>query len=676
MYSNKTVKSETPTFKHFARKSYSLFSALGREVKIGVLSAATLLTAGTAATAQTTTRVTTDKELKLEEVVISASRAPISADRCPRMVTVLESTDIASIPAQSINDIIKYVAGADVRQRGPLGAQADISLRGGTSEQIAILLNGINICDPQTGHNAFQLPVTKDEILRVEILEGPSSRIYGTSSLIGAINIITRQDTSSSIQLEGGSHGYLTGSAASGLRHGRLTSRGSISHTRSDGYTRNKAGQLNSDFRGSNAYYHAIYDHPQYKAEAQIGWMDKHIGANTYYSSRFDNQYEAIQKKLISIKATSKGRLHLTPSISWNRHNDRFELIRGDESTIPFNYHQTDVITLSLGSYFDTPLGRTSLGADMRNEDWKSNNKGEPLHTKRHIHGTSHHYTHGLNRTNTSLYLEHNLVWRIMTLSAGITAAKNSWNEMNLRYYPGADLSLRPLRGLDIYASANKSLRMPSFTELYYSDREHISNKYLKPEEASSIEGGIKYHNGALDLKASAYLYKGSNMIDWIRKDINEKWQSVNYTRINTRGINIDATLNLLKLLPGQQIMHSLRLGYNHIDQDKKNKDNILSKHVLEYLKDKLTAHATITPHKSLRIDINYMWQQRAGYYNDGGGKSKYSPYGLLDARIAWKRTHYEIYAETLNLLDKDYIDYGGVPQPGRWITTGIKIRI
>lgn len=672
MNSNKTLKRETPTFKHFARKSYSLFAALGREVRIGVLGAATLITASTAATAQTTTK--TDKELKLEEIVITASRAPISPDNAPRMVTILEDTDIAAIPAQSINDIIKYVAGADVRQRGPLGAQADISLRGGTSEQIAILLNGINICDPQTSHNVFQLPITKDEIQRIEILEGPSSRIYGTSSLMGAINIITRHDTTTSLRLETGSHGYLTSSAASGHKHGRLTNRGSISHTRSDGYTRNKAGQLNSDFRGSNAYYHAIYDHKQYKAEAQIGWSNKHIGANTYYSSRFDNQYEAIQKQLISIKATSKGRLHLTPSISWNRHNDRFELIRGDESKIPFNHHQTDVITLTLSSYFDTPLGRTSLGADMRNEDWKSNNKGEPLHTKRPIHGTNHHYTHGLNRTNTSLYLEHNLVWRIMTLSAGLTAVKNSWNEMNFHYYPGADLSLRPLRGLDLYASANKSLRMPSFTELYYSDHEHISNKYLKPEEATSIEGGIKYHNQTLNLKASAYLYKGRNMIDWIREDTNEKWQSVNHTRINTRGINIDATLNLHKLLPNQQIMHSLHLSYNHIDQNKKN--NTLSTHTLEYLKHKFTAHATITPLKSLKMDINYIWQQRNGYYNTGSGKTKYSPYGLLDARISWKTPHYEIYTKTLNLLNKNYIDYGGVPQPGRWITTGIKIEI
>ncbi len=123
------------------------------------------------------------------------------------MVTVLDRADIAQAPVQSINDLLKYAVGVDVRQRGPIGAQTDISVRGGTSEQIIILLNGINICDPQTGHNAMDLPVDMSEIVRIEVLEGPAGRIYGTSSLVGAINIVTRpaSTTSADVTVEGGS---------------------------------------------------------------------------------------------------------------------------------------------------------------------------------------------------------------------------------------------------------------------------------------------------------------------------------------------------------------------------------------------------------------------------------------------------------------------------------------
>ena len=82
-----------------------------------------------------------------------------------------------------------------------------------TQNKSTVLLNGINICDAQTGH---KLPLisqlTISEIERIEVLEGPAARVYGTSSLLGAINIVTRtpQKTSLSAHIEGGSYGYLS----------------------------------------------------------------------------------------------------------------------------------------------------------------------------------------------------------------------------------------------------------------------------------------------------------------------------------------------------------------------------------------------------------------------------------------------------------------------------------
>jgi len=108
------------------------------------------------------------------------------------MVTVLSREDIKAAPVQSVNDLLKYAVGVDVRQKGALGALTDVSIRGGNSEQITVLLNGINICDAQTAHNTFDFPVDISEIERIEVLEGPAGRVYGTSSLLGAINIVTK----------------------------------------------------------------------------------------------------------------------------------------------------------------------------------------------------------------------------------------------------------------------------------------------------------------------------------------------------------------------------------------------------------------------------------------------------------------------------------------------------
>ena len=214
MYKPTIQKRSVLKFKHFSNHGYSLFAVLGKEVLIGVLSVATLQHATAKGISIEADKAETDstasRNVMLQEVNVTGTRAPLTVSQQARMVTVLSREDIQAAPVQSVNDLLKYAAGVDVRQKGPLGALTDVSIRGGNSEQITVLLNGINICDAQTGHNAFDFPVDISEIERIEVLEGPAARVYGTSSLLGAINIVTRtpEKTSLSAHAEGGSYGY------------------------------------------------------------------------------------------------------------------------------------------------------------------------------------------------------------------------------------------------------------------------------------------------------------------------------------------------------------------------------------------------------------------------------------------------------------------------------------
>ena len=672
------------TFKQFGRKGYSLFACLGREVLIGTLSVATLTYAkadGISIEPIKPDTTKTSREVRLEEVNVTGSRAPLTRGQQARMVTVLERADIQAAPVQSINDLLKYAVGVDVRQRGPIGAQTDVSIRGGNYEQITILLNGINICDPQTGHNAFDFPLDISDIERIEVLEGPAGRVYGTSSLVGAINIVTKKDTESGLDahLDGGSYGYLNTGARVALQ-GKTSHSLSANLTRSDGYSRNKAGGLNADYSGGKAFYQGSYDDGQFNVSWHAGLSTRGFGSNTFYGAKWDDQYEHTMKTYTAIQAENKqGRFHLRPSIYWNHTTDRFELFRDAPDIYPFNYHRTDVYGVNLNSYFDWALGRTALGAELRNEDLVSGNLGEPLSKPHHIHGTDRDYDHGLNRTNISFVLEHNILLKRFTLSAGIVAVKNSWNEMNMRVYPGIDASYRIGDYWKIYASYNTSLRMPSATELYYSVGGHKADKHLKPEELEAVEGGIKYASRTVEGSLSIYHNHCKNLIDWIRRtsDADAPWESVNFTKVNATGIETALDFNLSEMLPSQNMLRKLNIAYCYIDQNKVEEHGIQSQYALEYLRHKLTCNLQMHIWNCLDMGIHYRFQDRTGTYtNAEGNVQDYKPYGVVDARLSWNAEKYNLYVEANNLFDKTYVDFGHIPQPGIWFMAGASIHL
>ena len=685
------MKRPVLVFRQFGNKGYSLFACLGREVVCSVLSVSTLTYASAESVAtdpivSDSTATTTAREMMLEEVSVTGSRAPLTKGQAARMVTVLDRADIAQAPVQSINDLLKYAIGVDVRQRGPIGAQTDISIRGGTSEQIILLLNGINICDPQTGHNAMDLPVDLSDIVRIEVLEGPAGRIYGTSSLVGAINIVTdvrgkRNDRQLDIHAEGGSYGY-------GNVGGRFAVEGhslSANYLRSDGWSRSKAGRLNTDFSGSKGFYQGQYENGTIKLNWHLGISDKGWGSSTFWASprwQADEQYEHTTKLFSAIQGQTKlGQLHLNTGIYWNQNRDRYEGYRGQAEKMKYNYNRTDVYGVSAGAYFDWSnsslekgriRNRTAFGAELRNEDLVSGNLGEPLSQTHHINGTDRDYTLGVNRTNISGYLEHNILMDQVTVSAGLVAVKNTWSNMNMTVYPGIDISYRPTPHWKLHASYNTSLRMPSFTEMYYKLQGYNADPHLKPEEMQALEVGFTAHYSLFSIHSTLWHHHGSNMIDWIMdtsKGDEAEWQSVNHTTINNIGFETGVQLSISP--------YQLSINYGYIHQDKQQEANIVSQYALEYLRHKLVAKTQIQMTKRLSLGVNLRWQDRVGTYTDFDGLThEYEPYSLIDTRLTWAQTTWKAYIEANNLLNTSYHDYGLVEQPGRWLIAGFSIHL
>ena len=693
------MKRAVLVFRQFGNKGYSLFACLGREVVCSVLSVATLTYASaesvsTHPVVTDSAAMTTAREMVLEEVSVTGSRAPLTKSQAARMVTVLDRADIAQAPVQSINDLLKYAIGVDIRQRGPIGAQTDISIRGGTSEQIILLLNGINICDPQTGHNTMDLPVDLSDIVRIEVIEGPAGRIYGTSSLVGAVNIVTRSQEAGvrrqeiTLHTEGGSYGYAniggrySTDSCSPYSFSPIASL-SANYSRSDGWSRSKAGRLNTDFSGAKGFYQGQYEDGNIRLNWHLGIADKGWGSSTFWASpkwQADEQYEHTTKWFSAIQGrTKQGQLHLNASLYWNQNRDRYEGYRGQAEKMKYNYNRTDVYGVNAGGYFDWQAGRTAFGAELRNEDLVSGNLGEPLSQTHHIKGTDRDYTLGVNRTNISGYLEHNILWEQVTVSAGLVAVKNSWSNMNMTVYPGIDVSYRPTPRWKLHASYNTSLRMPSFTEMYYKLQGYRADPHLKPEEMQALEMGFNYQSSLFHLPSSIlhlhsafWYHHGSDMIDWIMdtsKGEEAEWQSVNHTTINSIGLEAGAQLSTLR--------SQFSISYAYIHQDKQQEAGIVSQYALEYLRHKLVAKAQMLLTKQLTLGVNLRWQDRIGAYTDLEGLvHDYEPYALVDTRLTWAQAKWKAYIEANNLFDTSYHDYGVVEQPGRWLIAGFSISL
>ena len=217
-----------------------------------------------------------DTEHLIEAVTVTASKVATPLSEAIRLVSVISAKDIAKAPARSIQELLAYIAGIDVSQRGAQGVQADVSIRGGSHEQTLILVNGINTGSSKTGHLSFDFPINLSDIERIEVLRGPAALVYGAGAFSGAINIITKQKADSPLyaSVSAGMHRLVGAEARTAFDAGKTTNSLSLSRRSSAGY------RENTDYQLYNALWQTRLALPSdEKIDLQLGFSDKRFGA-------------------------------------------------------------------------------------------------------------------------------------------------------------------------------------------------------------------------------------------------------------------------------------------------------------------------------------------------------------------------------------------------------------
>lgn len=593
-----------------------------------------------------------DTTAVFEEVIIQGNRLETPFNQSTRNIEVIAYEEIQKLPVRTVNELLSYVGGVDIRQRGPFGAQADISIDGGSFEQTLILVNGVKMIDAQTAHNMMNIPVPLDAIERIEVLRGPAARVYGINSLTGAINIVTKKSGKSFVAVNtyagssfeqkeegdgegiyGGGGLQLTGNFANERQNHLLA----ISQDLYNGQRYNTAQKNTRLFYTGNYKINS-------KNTLQLigGYTYNDFGANGFYAAPGDiNSHETVETAMFSLSSKHKvGRFTLSPRIS-NRYNEDDYRYLGKNIDLAQSMHFSNALMAEFNISAKTSIGDFGLGWESRFDEINSSNIGQH---KRDNHGLSAEYR--------------GVFWRKLIATAGGYINYNT--NYDWQVYPGIDLAYLFTPHLKIAASAGSGQRIPSFTDLYLNQLPgNVGNPNILPEDAWAYEANIQFSRKGITAKAGYFYRSISNYIDWVRTSPTTPYSPINIGENLVHGIHANIQQQITSKNKHQ---FGYKISYTYLQPSYKSEKNIQSKYILESLKHQLI------------LGVNYAFDnfsmQVSNHFIE---RELNTPYNLLHIRVNYTIKDFSIYADASNLLNAEYTEAGAVPMPPRWFTLGLR---
>ncbi len=565
-----------------------------------------------------------------EAVIVSATSHPVPFKNLARKVTVLDHEQIARLPVRSVPELLRYAASLEVRARGPLGVQADFSVRGAGFGQVLVLVNGIRLNDSQSGHHNSDIPVLLQDIDRVEILYGPGSSLYGADAFGGTINIITRQKGSGKrAHFSVGEFGLVDGSAGVKFEKNGIRQSFSASGNRSSGF------MFDRDFQTIGFTSQSYFGERSFLFISHLG---KEFGANGFYgpspSKEWTNQtLLSFDHQLFLVR-----QWNVTGQVFYRTHGDHFLWDIGRPGFFE-NRHRTHAfggLAKAQRSFSDQT--QLTVGVEI-GEDWiRSNNLGD----------------HDYSRRSAFAEIQLKLGDRGV-LYPGIRY--DNYSNFGSSTSPSLSASWWLFPTVKLRSSLGHAFRIPTFTERFYRDPNHQASSSLKPEKAWGAEAGVEWLPQP-NWMAGLTLFSRweQDVIDWIRENPSQKWNTTNIRDLKTRGV--EANIQRFLDSGGQ-----LGLQYTYLSSDA-GFVPFLSKYVLDYARHSFSAFGGISLPWSLTLGHRIDYKRRAD------GRS----YWILDGRLKHTFGKFNFYVECSNMLNIDYQEIRGVQMPPRWVSAGVEV--
>ena len=574
----------------------------------------------------------------VQSITVTTTLEPLPLAESDRSVNLISPRDQPLI-SNAVVDLLRQDASLNLQARAANGVQADLSLRGTTFEQSLVLLNGLRINDPETGHLNLDIPIPLDAVTRIDILHGSGSTFYGSDAIGGAVNLLTQPPAPSlSVVASGGGGSYnsieqhLRASYATGPFAEQLTG----SRDTSDGFIPDR--NYSSNALASETW---LTWKPG-TTDILLATSDRPYGANQFYGpypswERTKGCFGSIQQQLGAQTAASFG---------YRRHSDLFVLFV-DQPAIYENNHITTSYEGALRRA-DTLSPNTTLsyGLEADGDTINSNSLGQ--HSRNQGAGYANLSLRALRRFSFSLGA------RDEVLSGSVNSTDNVFS-------PGIAAAYSLTHAIRLRASAGHGFRLPTYVDLYYADPTTIGNPNLKPESSWSYEAGIEWTptDSRLTLTAAAFRLQQKDTIDYAKTiqstptlTASEPWQAINIQNLNITGAEATARL---RLTANQQIQFSYTAAHAASPPP-----NLLSEYAYNYAAQNALLRWTGAFHQlNAYTQINIVQ------------KTQHTAYPLWDVALSRNTGHLRPYLRALNLSNTGYQEIPQVPLQGRTLMAG-----
>jgi vitamin B12 transporter len=574
---------------------------------------------------------------KLDSITITSTAIELPFKKNSRTITLISSDVIKQSPATNLAELLQQEAGVDIRRQGVNGMQADLYIRGGSFDQTLLLIDGIKVEDPQTGHHTLNMALPLEVIERVEIIKGPAARVFGQNAFTGAINIVTKSnaDTVNSVEYKLGSYNqqHVSGTLGTNLKNTTLIGHASVNT--SDGY------RHNTDFENQNYFVKGRFNTNGTPIDVISSFSERKFGANQFYAvqSGYD-QYEETQSSLVGASTKFKTEnFKITPRVYWKRNQDMYLYVR-ERPSVYRNLHISNKVGLQVNASYTSSAGITGFGIDAAKVFMTSSNLGER------------------DRMMANLFVEHrfSLADNRLDITPGVSV--NYFSDFKFHAFPGVDFGYAINDTFKAYANIGYTYRVPTYTDLYYVGRTDLGNENLEPEKALSEEIGLKYFGTNFNAYVAIFNRSSDNLIDYTKENEADKWQATNLKSLTSTG----AELNLSSSFKSGLYTQNISLGYTYLDENLNDIKTTYSKYVLNALTHHFTATVRSQFLKNVSQSIIYKFAERASG----------SSYSVVDVQATLNVSGLELSVIGNNIFNTEYVETGFVPMPKGNVLIGV----